>query len=569
MKNRSRLVCLLPVILIFVLTGAAQENPCALPAGASAFAPYEGRFKMPDGSVLIVREIDGELTLRPIFWRSMQPLIRKSGDEFGIAERADRKVGFVRDGGGCVNAISVTGFGADGTFPRLGPEKTPIESLLDGQPEIAARQMARANPDGGKEFARIGETLLGRFPSQTPIALRFLNALAKRYPEEAAVHSALGYAYIAIGSRARALESFKTANNLDPADQDTILAMRRLKLLTASPGEIAAGWKLPFPLDEVFAKPTATEIRSAAADWAKRDIAPRNVREVVQETINLGHTTAKVRIISHTVRGSRHYGAIIIPEGAEIGKHPVILDLKGVSWDFFPLNLEEIISPKYLGPDQGKFIYVIPSFRGEVIKFKGAEYRSEGDRTDSWDGATDDALALLNVALKTTPQADPSRICAVGKSRGGSVALLAGIRDKRISRVLDLAGPADWFSLMDSGGWKQEEIIREALLKKAQPRDEGGQFIERFLLKAIEGKWKLADVRRKMIQDSPLYFASRLPKLQAHYGIEDEIVPLINGKALEARTKGEFFYHENAGHDLNQKIAAREAKRFLMEMIRP
>jgi tetratricopeptide (TPR) repeat protein len=541
-----------------------QTNSCPQTAG---FSQYEGRYRMPDGSVLIVREIDGELTLRPIFWRSLQPLRQKSGDAFGVEQREDRLVEFVRDPGGCVNAVKIAGFGDDGTFPRLGNEKVPIETLLDGQPEIAARLMIKADKDGVKKFVGIGETLLRRFPSQSPLAVRFLTALTTRYPDEAAAHSALGSAYIAIGNRALALDSYKRANELDPSNKDAISALRRLKVLAPSVEETAAGWQLPFPLEAVFAKPAAAEIKAAEADWAKRTLSAKNVRIVKTGSIDLGHVKAQVRIISHSVHGFKHYGAVIVPEGADTGKHPVILDLKGVSWDFFPLNLNNLISPAFLGADQGKFIYVIPSFRGEVMKFDGAEYRSEGDRTDSWDGATDDALALLNAALKITPQADRTRICAFGKSRGGSVALLAGIRDKRIGRVLDWAGPADWFALMGSGGWTQEEIIREALLKKPQPKEEGGQFIERFLLKAIEGKWKLADVRRKMVQDSPRYFAERLPRTQAHYGIEDEIVPVANGRALAAKVKGEFFYHENAGHDLNQKIAFRESRKFVMEMI--
>lgn len=522
---------------------------------------------MSDGSVLIVREIDGELTLRPIFWRSLQPLRQKSGDAFGVEQREDREVEFVRDAVGCVSSVRVKGFGDDGTFPRLGNEKTPIETLLDGQPEIAARQMIRADRDGVRKFTVIGQTLLRRFPSQAPIAVRFFVELSRRYPTEAAVHSGLGAAYVAIGNRALALESFKRANELDPANGDAVMGLRRMKVLAPSAEELAAGWTIPFPLESVFAKPTADEIKTADADWTKRDLSAKKVKVVKTGTIGLGHVKAQVKIISHSVRGFKHYGAIIVPQGLSTGKHPVLLDLKGVSWDFFPLNLNNLLSPAFLGTDQGKFIYVVPSFRGEVMKFDGAEYRSEGDRTDSWDGATDDALALLNAALKITPRADKTRICAFGKSRGGSVALLAGIRDKRIKQVLDWAGPADWFALMGAGGWTQEEIVREALLKKAQPRDEGGQFIERFLLKAVEGKWNLADVRRKMIQNSPLYFADRLPRLQTHYGIEDEIVPVINGKALERRVNGEFFYHENSGHDLNQKIAFRESRKFVMEMM--
>ena len=87
---------------------------------------------------------------------------------------------------------------------------------------------------------------------------------------------------------------------------------------------------------------------------------------------------AQVRIVSHSVHGFKHYGAIIVPEGMSAGKHAVVLDLKGVSWDFFSLNLNNLISPAFLGADQGKFIYVVPSFRGEVMKFDGAEYRVGG-----------------------------------------------------------------------------------------------------------------------------------------------------------------------------------------------
>ena len=207
---------------------------------------------MPDGSVLIVKEIDGELTLRPIFWRSLQPLRQKSGDAFGVEQREDRQVEFVRDAGGCVNAVKIAGFGDDGTFPRLGNEKVPIETLLDGQPEIAARLMIRADKAGVKKFVGIGETLLRRFPSQAPVAAGFFKELAKRYSGEAGVYSALGAAYLAMGNRMFAIENFKRASELDPANKDAVSALRRLKILTPSTEEAAFGWQLPFPLEAVF-----------------------------------------------------------------------------------------------------------------------------------------------------------------------------------------------------------------------------------------------------------------------------------------------------------------------------
>ena len=37
-------------------------------------------------------------------------------DSFGIAGRDDRRIAFGRDAGGCVDSITITGFGSDGTF---------------------------------------------------------------------------------------------------------------------------------------------------------------------------------------------------------------------------------------------------------------------------------------------------------------------------------------------------------------------------------------------------------------------------------------------------------------------
>ena len=217
----------------------------------------------------------------------------------------------------------------------------------------------------------------------------------------------------------------------------------------------------------------------------------------------------------------------------------------------------------------------MPSFRGEVLKFDGKEYVSEGDRTDSWDGAADDALALLNTALSITPNADINRICAFGKSRGGSVALLAGIRDSKIKSVVDWAGPVDWFELMATEGWTQKEIVADGLLNEAASKDDGGQFIERYLTKAIAGKWNLQQARLKMLAGSPLYFAERLPKTQIHYGMEDEMVPIANGYALDRimrkanrnSVKFESFFHLNAGHDLNPAIASDESKKFVLSLL--
>jgi len=560
-------------ILFFVASCFSQAKPevCKI---TNNLVEYGGRYKQSDTSSAIVKIIDGKLILRPLFWRTEQPFQRTKTDEFVHEERADRQISFLRDERNCIKSVKLIGFGRDdGIYQRLEGEQSPLEMLFGGNPRLSAERMLRTNPKGVDVFVGIARQLLQRFPSKKNYAVEFLDVLARHYPNNPSVFSALGDAQIAVGNRPAAKGSYLKAFKLDAKDEAALRGLRRLKAGPSKAALKSDGWNVPFLLDEVFKKPTVAEIAEVEADWAKRDLSPRDIVEVARGRINLGNSEAAVRIISHRVHGDKHYGAIIVPNGIS-AKSPVILDLKGVSWNYSPLDLNDIVSPRILGVEQDKFIYIIPSFRGEILKFNGTDYISEGDRADSWDGAADDALALLDAALSITPQADENRVCAFGKSRGGSVALLAGIRNPKIKQVLDWAGPVDWFELMAAEGWTQEEIIADGLLNKSAPNQEGGQFIERFMLKAVEGKWDLRQVRLKMLSASPIYFVKRLLRLQAHYGIEDEMVPLINGRILAQKMKkpGRFapnftiFFHENAGHDLNRRIAFSESKKFLMSL---
>jgi dipeptidyl aminopeptidase/acylaminoacyl peptidase len=306
-------------------------------------------------------------------------------------------------------------------------------------------------------------------------------------------------------------------------------------------------------------------------DWATRDLAPSGIREELRDHVRFGSWDANIRIVSHLVHGSRHYGAIIYPDGASTAKLPVILVAKGVSPTYFPLNIGDQTDDGLMGSGSDKYIYALPSYRGEVLNFRDRTFTSEGDRRDALDGATDDTLALLTVALETTPLADPERVCIYGQSRGGNVALLAGIRDKRIKCVVDVSGPTDWFYLMGTNGWTEQELWTEAVRTHANTLETGGQNLERFMGRAIEGKADLAAVRRNMIASSPLYFAKRLPRTQLHYGLEDPFVPVRNGRKLvEAmRAAGvpasryEAHFYPNEGHDTDRINGPALIRRFI------
>jgi len=142
-----------------------------------------------------------------------------------------------------------------------------------------------------------------------------------------------------------------------------------------------------------------------------------------------------VAAISHTVDGFTHYGAVFVPNGLAAGTAPIIMYLHpgdgGVSAP--GSDLTSIVSSlKGLSRD---FVYVLPSFRSESLKMGGTTYLSGGPPSP-WDRDVDDALALTEVVMAIVPQADPSRVAAIGYSRGAEVALLMGIRDARIDAVM-------------------------------------------------------------------------------------------------------------------------------------
>lgn len=307
--------------------------------------------------------------------------------------------------------------------------------------------------------------------------------------------------------------------------------------------------------------------------WSRRDLEPRDVEVALRRQVDLGGVPAEVRVVAHRVHGERHFGAVVVPDGADPGSLPVLIEAKGVSASFFPHEIPGgLTSPGLMGDARGQVVYVAPGYRGERVIVGSDTLTAEGDRSDAWDGATDDLIALLRVALRTTPEADTSRVCVFGRSRGGTVALLSGIRERRVDCVVSWAAPTDWFRHMGLDGWTQHELVEDGLRHRAVPGETGGQFINYFLSAPLDGRRGLAGTRRHLIASSPLYFAERLPLAQVHWGLEDTIVPAVNGEAFVARyerARGEgpclsVRFHPVAGHDQDRQLAPMQTREFLL-----
>lgn len=572
-----RLFCLFLVVcfqlIFFAVPGDAQTQ-----RSPGSLAEFAGRYADGLDYAVYFEQTKYGLTIRPVLWSATQLLKETAPDKFVVVDRVSRGVDFIREAKtGRVSGARIHGMDGEGlNLVRADGPALAIELFLSGKAHFAVSRYIKRGPAGTAAAFDAAEQVLRRLPTETARVVAFLSALVPQFANDAKFYTLLGFAYVQTGNRRAALINFKRAFKLDPANKNAISGLARLGELPAGASAATAGWKLPFPLSSVFAKVTPGEISAVESDWAARDLSPHGIKQEYKGKITIGTLTGNVSIVSHLVQGSRHYGAIIVPMDARPGCCPVIIEARGVSPTYYPMDLNGIHSPRMMGDTASRFIYVIPSFRGEVMKFDGKTYISEGDRTDALDGATDDAIALLNVALQTTPEGDAERICAFGHSRGGNVALLAGIRDKRITCVVNWAGPTDWFELMGTGGWTEQELWAEGLRTRANTLETGGQNIERFLLRAIDGTADLKGVRRRMLASSPLYFAGRLPLSQHHYGLDDPSVPSRNGYGLvnELRrnkvpvSRYQAFFYPGQGHDTDRIAAPRSSAAFIIRVLK-
>jgi dienelactone hydrolase len=284
----------------------------------------------------------------------------------------------------------------------------------------------------------------------------------------------------------------------------------------------------------LFALPTAAELAAVQADWAARDLAPRAYQ--LEQTVPLSGG-AELRFISFLTGAYRTQAAVLVPGSA--GPHPVQLQFGGFTAE------PQVVALRSAGSNTAApspFLLAWVAFRGQGLQVTvdGRRYErpvSEGPLGEAFDGAADDAQALLNVVLATVPGADAGRIALRGGSRGGTVALLLAARDARVRRAIAVVGPTDMLALTE-----------------ANQNDPTYQL--QFLAELQDGRLPLSEARHRLLASSPLFFAARLPWVQLHLGSRDQIVPPAQGERLrdELQALGrdhqvEHFLYEGRDHD--------------------
>ena len=312
----------------------------------------------------------------------------------------------------------------------------------------------------------------------------------------------------------------------------------------------ATALDLEAELELLFAPPSRSEMESVREDWGVRSAPAADVRVELSEGYYVGRTEAGLRIVSHVVTGARHYGAIVTPSGAEAESLPVLVYLHGGDNGVFMDELQ--ILAFGLGDLTDRFVYVVPSYRSEPLRHGGAQWVSDGV-SSPWDYDVDDVIALVNVAFETTPEAKPGSYGIIGISRGGGVALLAGIRDERVERIVTFFGPTDFFD-----SWVRD-IVREAALR--MPRSLPGviHLDSTVVQPYIRGEVTVPEARLELVRRSPVLFAAQIPRLQVHHGSIDFVVPVSQAeslmRAMDALGRGppdfEAHIYGSGGHDVS------------------
>jgi dienelactone hydrolase len=260
----------------------------------------------------------------------------------------------------------------------------------------------------------------------------------------------------------------------------------------------------------LFASPTQQELDAVVNDWKSRDLSPKNY-SVIQTAEVFPDITLK--IVSFTVSGHTEYGALLIPKSNIT--LPVHTFIGGFGIDS-PINAVKLAIDQTFFDDP--FIFVFPALRGQSLRIMVNDVAysspaSEGEHCEAFDGAADDAIALLNIVENTEQMADMNRVAVRGGSRGGTVALLIGERDKRVKLAIGVAGPTNMMELTS---------------KNESDRTYQCQF-----LGDLTNGSALSEVRHKMIASSPVFFAKDLPKTQLHLAANDVIVPPSQGEELK------------------------------------
>lgn len=290
-------------------------------------------------------------------------------------------------------------------------------------------------------------------------------------------------------------------------------------------------------VDSLLRPVDSSEVEEISQYWDSFNLKSDSVWE---ESSFMHRSNRELRVVGHLAEGDIHYGAIFLPRGyTKNASYPVLLFAPGLNQLNPAVNLNKHSTIPSLSRKFSSYIIVVPSYRGQSLIVDERSYCSDGFFGDAFDGATDDALRLLEVALETVEGADSTQVAVYGISRGGTVSLLAAARDKRIQAAISQAGPVDFLR-----------------------RDVFDRYNLQYRYQFLNGKATFEERRKHILRSSPVHFIQDYEnKLLILHGTNDETVPLWNAEeVLKRRGNDSLTFHEywDAGHNFDATDKVKE-----------
>lgn len=264
------------------------------------------------------------------------------------------------------------------------------------------------------------------------------------------------------------------------------------------------------PISELMREPSNEELDEILLEWQGKDFSPRNIDIVHQEEMPNGDS---ITIISHLVNGFTHYGAIRIPKNLDVAKAPILLELEGGGTGVDVSKLRPFTQGR-CQEQTDKFISILPSYRGCMLRGKEFCFRSEGYFGDPWLGPAEDAIALLEAVKHFYNKPDSTRVLASGLSRGATVALIIGSLTEKLDYII---ATSTHTKFLDAYVINNERV--------------GQSYARAFYTPTASPE----HIRKRMIASSPYYFADKLPGFELHQGALDELTTIWHARVLESR----------------------------------
>ncbi|MEM8896757.1 MAG: prolyl oligopeptidase family serine peptidase [Bacteroidota bacterium] len=283
-------------------------------------------------------------------------------------------------------------------------------------------------------------------------------------------------------------------------------------------------------VDSLLRQVDSSEVEEVSKYWDTFNLKSDSIWE---ESRFMHRSNRELRVVAHMAEGDIHYGAIFLPRGyTKNATYPVLLFAPGLNQVSPAVDINKHSTIPSLSRKLSSYIIVVPSYRGQSLIVDDRSYCSDGFFGDAFDGATDDALRLLEVALETVEGADPTQVAVYGISRGGTVSLLAASRDKRIKAAISQAGPVDFLR-----------------------RDVFDRYNLQYRYQFLNGKATFEERRKHILRSSPLNFISGFEgSLLILHGNRDDVVPMWNPEeVLQKRESDPFTFHEyrEGGHNFD------------------